>query len=214
VWVTQVVSTNRTAAPSSQLQALRPKLAEVETVLIEPHALRYQSTPSGLFKRARERLIPASTLAEVCCGWWPPTLRTRDGEYLFVPATQMHQLADFAQANGVPFVDREDLWTWVLEPFLDTEFSAEDTERVVALLERGGLPRDELRRLRERVEGRMLELTAVTWEWQHYGLADVLAAMATAPDFDVFRREAFALADRGRVKVVDRAEFLRFAPKP
>jgi hypothetical protein len=186
----------------------------VETVLIEPHQLRYQVNPSGLFQRARERVVPASTLTEVCCGWWPPTVRTREGEYLFVPATQMRQLADFAEANGVAFVDREDLWTWVLEPFLDTEFSDDDTERVVALLERGGLPRDELRRLRARVEGPMLELTAITWEWQHYGLADVLTAMANAPDFDDFRREAFALADRATGKVVDRAEFLRFAPKP
>ncbi|HEX5752360.1 MAG TPA: hypothetical protein VFZ09_39510 [Archangium sp.] len=45
---------------------------------------------------ARPARVPAEALGEVCVGWFPPAVRTREGEYLFVPAEQAGELVDFA----------------------------------------------------------------------------------------------------------------------
>jgi hypothetical protein len=59
----------------------------------------------------------------------------------------------------------------------------------------------------------MCGLTVATWEWVHYGLADVLSVMRRERDYAQFRIQAFAIADRGAAKVTTRQEFMRFAPK-
>lgn len=162
----------------------------------------------------RPARIPAEALGEVCVGWFPPTVRTREGEYLFVPAEQASALADFASQHGIPFVQRNDVWSLILEEFLDTEFPPELQEGTLRLLESNGVSRAETKAMRERVGKRMLALTVATWEWQHYGLYDVLSVMrpftfTTGSSFSRFYEEAMRLADRGGVQPATREEFSR-----
>jgi hypothetical protein len=178
-------------------------------VFIEPDGLLYEPD----LETGHDRVVPASLLTEVCVGWWPPAVRTRYGEYLFVPASMMPQLADLAEGNGVPFVDRDDVWSWLLEPYLDTEYTLEDEARTARSFERCGLGAQEVAALRARVEANMNGLTFATWEWTHYGLADVLSVMRGERDYAQFRIQAFAIADRGTARVSTRQEFMRFAPK-
>ncbi|XXF75664.1 hypothetical protein P2318_21695 [Myxococcaceae bacterium GXIMD 01537] len=165
-------------------------------------------------RRGRSARIPREAIHEVCTGWFPPTLRTREGEYLFVPAAEAVELADFADRHGIPFVHRVDVWSFILEEFLDTEPSPEASEGALRVLEENGIRREETTALRALVERRMLTLTAFTWEWIHYGLFDVLQAMTpwtftTGTSFRRFYEEAMRVADRGGTRPASREEFLR-----
>ena len=72
----------------------------------------------------------------------------------------------------------------------------------------------ELEAIRARVGERMMTMTTVSWEWNHYGLFDVLCAMRAQGEcrFAAFKAEAFAIADRGLVTSGTKDEFLAFAP--
>ena len=102
----------------------------------EPGALVLEGYP---FPRGgRPARIPTEALSEVCVGWFPPAVRTREGEYLFVPAEQARELADFASQHVIPFVRRNDVWSVILEEFLDTEFSPELQEGTLRYLRATG----------------------------------------------------------------------------
>ncbi|WP_309897637.1 hypothetical protein [Archangium sp.] len=183
----------------------------------EPGALTLVGYP---FPRgARPSRLPAEALEEVCVGWFPPAVRTREGEFLFVSAEQARELAGFASQHGIPFVRRAELWSFILEDFLDTESSPELREGALRYLEHHGVSRAETQAMRELVGRRMLMLTAVTWEWQHYGLYDVLGAMkpftfTTGWSFERFYAEAMRLAARGGTQPATEEDFLRCFPSP
>lgn len=155
------------------------------------------------------RLLPAA-IAEVDPDGFPPTIWTRAGEILPVPRAQADSLKAFAQHHGLPIIRREDIWSALLDPFLDTEHSPECEQRDLDILARVGLDVAAVAVIRKRVEPRMMALTFVTWEWQYYGLFDVLDAFEPwlFPDlgrgifrpvpFPEFYREAMAIARRGR----------------
>ncbi len=110
----------------------------------------------------------------------PPALRLGAKEIVFVPVAHADRLHAFATARGIPSVRDADPWGLLLEPFLDTEHSAEDHERVVTLLSRFGLGREEVAAIRQTVEKQMISYNAIHWEWIHLGLWDLL--WAHAPD--------------------------------
>jgi len=110
--------------------------------------------------------------------WLPPAIVTTSGELLLVSRTELDALKAFCARYDVPFNQRYDVWSDLLDPFLDTEFSDDmKTATRLRLKERGRLTDCEIDRIRNAVERKMLRRTALTWEWQQYGLADVLIAM-------------------------------------
>jgi hypothetical protein len=152
-----------------------------------------------------QRTIAWAEIGEVCVGWTPPAVRLSAGEYVFVPATRVGALAEHARQKGVPFVDRYDVWSLILDPFLDTEHGGDWDERLLLNLESQGISRAETLAIRAELESPMLSLTAATWEWAHYGLFDALLVKRplTPLGRDAFRAfcaRAFALADRGQTK--------------
>jgi hypothetical protein len=133
----------------------------------------------------------------------PPEIRLRGGEVLFVPATERAALAGAAAAHGLPVVRRFDVWAFLLEPFLDTEFDRDAQELTLTRLAENGVPRDEALALRRRFAKRMLRYNALHWEWAHLGLTDLLDASAPRlpflrPRFERLYREAMEIAARGR----------------
>lgn len=175
---------------------------------VEPDGLVITTCPF----RGPRRAIPVSQVEQVLVWWAPPTVRLRSGEYVFVPAPKARELADLATRHAVPFVQRVDVWSLILDEFLDTELDEAQKARSMATLAQNGIPRDEVRGLRALVSTRMMALTALSWEWGSYGLFDVLSAMKVAPGSGFFTR-AMSLADRGAVKPSTREEFLRVFPE-
>lgn len=143
------------------------------------------------------RRIAAGDVVEIDPGGFPPLLRTGD-ELLFVSATRKAELEAWALKQGVPLRSRFDVWAALLEPALDTRFSAEQQKRTLEQLLRHGFTAREVEAIRARVVEpmRRWNLDSMTWEWVHLGLFDVLQVMEGRPGFEGFRREATAIALR------------------
>ena len=120
--------------------------------------------------------VAASQVAELRLSRWPPEVVLHDGRVGFVSASRRRDLELFGRLNHVPVVDRADVWSWIAEEFLDTEFDEATKEGTLDALAANGVPRVEAAVIRRFIRIPMLALTAITWEWMHYGMWDVLQA--------------------------------------
>lgn len=157
--------------------------------------------PDYPFPRQGTRTIKADAIVEAI-DWLPPAIRTRDGEFLFVAQTHRDSLQRFCAARGIVFGVQYEAWADLLAPFLDTELSAEEQEDIMRNLAAVGIPEQDVTALRKLVRRRMTWLTLDSWEWVHYGLADLLDAMKPPvilrpAKWDTFYRMAMAVAVRG-----------------
>lgn len=145
----------------------------------------YPFEPSIAFKQATFKL---SDIDDIDPTGYPPTIKVGD-ELLFVSAKQKDELINFGADNNIKTVGRMDIWSWILEPFLDTEFTAETDQRLTNLLENYGLTVDKVKTLRGEVETQMLKYNFDTmlWECGGLGVSDVLRAMRTKYDREQYR---------------------------
>tara|TARA_R110002020_G_scaffold23460_5_gene78008 strand:- start:1441 stop:1731 length:291 start_codon:yes stop_codon:yes gene_type:complete len=77
----------------------------------------------------------------------------------------------------------------ILEPYLDTEFTKENQERVTERLSENGIEPSEVDKIRGEVGMQMYKYNFDTmlWDWCSLGLADVLSAMRARYNTDEFR---------------------------
>jgi hypothetical protein len=145
----------------------------------------YPFRPSIAFKQAT---FKPSDIDNIDPTGYPPTIKVGN-ELLFVRAKQKDELKKFVADNNIKTVDRLDIWSWILEPFLDTEFTAETDQRLTTLLEDYGLTADKVKSLRAEVETQMLKYNFDTmlWEWCGLGVSDVLRAMRTKYNKEQYR---------------------------
>jgi len=127
----------------------------------------------------------------------PLTIRIGD-ELIFVPATESEELSRFALAHQIPFTKRDDVWGWLLEPFLDTEYTKETDKRVALLSSEYGLSETQVQLIRNEVATQMFKYNFDTmlWEWCCLGAEDVLRAMRakySAEEFSDFYRRAMSI---------------------
>ncbi len=139
--------------------------------------LNYPFEPSVAFKHAT---ITAAEIDNIDPTSYPPTVKIGN-ELLFVRATQQDALKKFAADNNLTTVDRPDLWSWILEPFLDTEFTDETDKRLKILLAEYGLTEEFVFSLRQALGTQMIKYNFDTmlWDWTHLVAFDVLSAMST-----------------------------------
>lgn len=133
----------------------------------------------------------------------PPELRLHDGRTCFIPAPQRDDLRLALEAAGVPVTMRFDVWGLLLTRFLDSDWGPERKRRDVLAVH--GIAGSEARRIQVRFGPRMIALAALTSEWGHFGMADLIEAHATfrrrplsADAYQRFRRWADEVADRPR----------------
>jgi hypothetical protein len=119
---------------------------------------------------------------------YPPTFRVGN-ELIFLTSEKKVELEEFAKRNNIKTVERPMIWSWILEPFLDTEYTTETDERLTKRLEKFGLETDQVKSLRGEVETQMLKYNFDTmlWEWGGFGALDVLKAMRTKYEKDMFK---------------------------
>jgi hypothetical protein len=165
----------------------------------------YPFSAASVFPRG---VAPYTNVRDVDPRAAPPEIRLESGETLFISATQRHALEEAIAQHGLEVVRRTDVWALLLEPYLDTEFSPEDQERTMELLESAGVSREEVESIRRRVGFRVRCYNAVQWDWTHLGLYDLLEAYQ-GPVARVFRalgrpsqrrlyEFAMEIAERGR----------------
>jgi hypothetical protein len=129
---------------------------------------------------------------------YPPTFRVGN-ELIFLKSEKKVELQEFATKNNIKTIERSWIWDWILEPFLDTEYTAETDQRLTKLLESYGLTTDHVKSLRAEVEIQMLKYNFDTmlWEWGGFGASDVLKAMRTKykkDEYEDFYRRVMEIA--------------------
>lgn len=163
-----------------ELSEMFVKMGNVSIGLNSIHFENYPFAPSIAFHK---KILAADDMVNIDLKSAPPTIRIGD-ELIFVPATLKTELAEFAAANHIPVIDRKDLWDWLLEPFLDTEYDWENHERLNGLLATYGLTEEKVLAIRDEVQTQMLKYNfdSMLWDWVHLGALDVLCAMR--PKYD------------------------------
>ena len=145
-------------------------------------------------------IITSKDILNICTKSAPPTIRI-DNELIFISAEHKQELATFADQNKIPLSDRPELWDWILEPFLDTEFTDENKENLYNLLEKYEVNRQTVDSLRRTVKEQMMKYNFDTmlWEWGMFSALDVLQAMRpklNSADFKLFYKQVMEIALR------------------
>ncbi len=98
------------------------------------------------------------------------------GELLFVDFAERDELAAFARRNGISMVTPFDRWSWLLEPYLDTDVDLPSTDR--RLLDDGGMDQSTIDQVRARVAPAMwlYNFGQPLWEWSNRSHTDLLRA--------------------------------------
>ncbi|GMU55561.1 MAG: hypothetical protein AMXMBFR33_47070 [Candidatus Xenobia bacterium] len=163
----------------------------------EPGQIRFHRYP---FAPGRRRTLGPTDLL----GFWPttnpPSLVLCSREIMFVPASQKAELESWCQGHAVAPVAPEDVWSLLLEPFLDTQHSPEWQAACLERLHLCGFDDHEIAALRRRVQTRMLCHNAILWDWVYLGQYDLLEAhrpFSTAAQFEKLYWESMEIAWRG-----------------
>ena len=110
-------------------------------------------------------------------------------DIVFVSAEKKEVLKKFAEKHKVQLIATSWNWDWILEPYLDTEFTKENEQLVLDRLKENGIGQLEVDQLRAEVGKQMYKYNFDTmlWDWCSLGLADVLSAMRAKYKTNEFR---------------------------
>ena len=123
------------------------------------------------------RLLTPADIASVTFGS-PPLLQVGD-DFVFVSREREAALRVFAKAHRIPERPASYNWSFLLDPYLDTEFDDESRARGAQRLSENGVPPAEVAALREEVGPPMMHYNfgLGVWEWTFFGLYDVTCVM-------------------------------------
>jgi hypothetical protein len=102
-----------------------------------------------------------------------------DNDIIFISAEQKTKLLNFSETHKITQIEHSWNWDWILEPYLDTELTAEEENNIKKSLNEVGIDTVETEKIRKEVAKQMYKYNFDTmlWEWCSLGLYDVLSAM-------------------------------------
>ncbi|MBL7809283.1 MAG: hypothetical protein JNN28_15795 [Saprospiraceae bacterium] len=181
--------------PGDRWAMFSPSKSEVEALLvsigeltIEDDFIKIEHYPFEPSIAYRQQTFKANQIDDIDFKSYPPTFRVGN-ELIYLTAEKKIELEAFAKRNNIKTIERPMIWAWILEPFLDTEFTTEKDQRLTNLLESYGLSINQVKLLRAEVETQMLKYNFDTmlWEWGGFDASDVLKAMRTKYNKDEFK---------------------------
>ena len=136
----------------------------------------------------RQETFSSNQIDDIDFKSYPPTIRIGD-ELIFISSKKKSELEIFASKNNIKTTKRPNIWGWILEPFLDTEFTIERDQQLAQLLESYGLSIENVQYLRAEVATQMVKFNFDTmlWEWVSFNASDVLCAMRVKYNKEEFR---------------------------
>ena len=184
----QVSNDNGWTMFSTSKEEVKELLIDLGQVIIRQDEIQitnYSFEPSIAF---RQIVFKASAITNIDLDSYPITVLI-DNDLLFVTVEKKEELKKFVVENKIETIKRQDLWSWILEPFLDTEFTDKDNQRTKDNLYKYGLTVENIFDLRKEVEIQMLKYNFDTmlWDWTSLGASDVLRAMRTRYNIQEFR---------------------------
>ena len=173
-------------------------LVSTGQLTIEEDFLKIENYPFEPSIAYRQTIFKTNQIDDIDFKSYPPTFRVCN-ELIFLTSEKKVELEEFAKKNHIKTVERAMIWGWILEPFLDTEFTTETDQRLTKLLENYCLTTDKVKSLRAEVETQMLKYNFDTmlWEWGGFDASDVLRAMRTKynkVDYEDFYRRVMKIA--------------------
>ncbi len=127
----------------------------------------------------------------------PPQLLYKN-DWIFIATEKLDELTTFVETNNIKISEKN--WTWdsILDPFLDIDYTEEETENTINSLIKNGVSRDIVIAIREEVSEQMQKYNFDTmlWEWVSLGLSDVLQAMKVKysdKEFQEFYNKAMSI---------------------
>lgn len=174
--------------------------------LLGDGVLEFEDYPFRPATVRKDPRVPAASVQGWVPSTFPPSVWTRRGEVLFVQAAQKDPVSEWMQVHGVPPLEPVDVWSLLLDPFLDTEATPEQEQRSLEILASCGLSSTEVANLRREVEGPVTAVNSFAWEWVYLGQYDALSAMAgltpwaswpPRPGYEDFYWRSMEVARRG-----------------
>lgn len=165
---------------STSKSEVKELLVSMGQLTIEDDFLKIENYPFEPSIAYGQTIFKTNQIDDLDFKSYPPTFRV-GSELIFLTSEKKIELEEFATKNNIKTVERSWIWNWILEPFLDTEFTNETDQRITKLLESYGLTKDQVKSIRAEVETQMLKYNFDTmlWEWGGFGASDVLRAMRT-----------------------------------
>ena len=125
-------------------------------------------------------------------------------DIIFISAEYKEKLKQFAESNNIRLIIQKWNWDWILEPYLDTEFTKEIEERCLARLIENGFSESEVDNIRNEVKDQMYayNFDTMLWDWCSLSLSDVLSAMRakySEKEFRIFYKRALEIEKRSKI---------------
>lgn len=173
---------------STSKSEVKELLVSMGQLTIGDDFLKIENYPFQPSIAYRQTNFKTSQIDDIDFKSYPPTFRIGN-ELIFLTSEKKAELEEFAKKNNIKTVERPMIWSWILEPFLDTDFTTETDQRLTKLLENYGLTTDQVKSLRAEVESQILKYNFDTmlWEWGGLDASDVLKAMRTKYDKDEYQ---------------------------
>ena len=110
-------------------------------------------------------------------------------DIIFISSELKEKLKQFADSNNIRLIPQNWNWDWILEPYLDTEFTKENEQRALERLLENGFTANEVDTIRAEVKNQMYayNFDTMLWDWCSLGLSDVLSAMRAKYSKEQFR---------------------------
>ncbi|WP_299317857.1 hypothetical protein [uncultured Maribacter sp.] len=127
-----------------------------------------------------------------------------ESDIIFVSSEHKQRLKQFYKSNNIRLIPQSWNWDWILEPYLDTEFTKESEERCLARLIENGFTSLEVDTIRAEVKDQMYayNFDTMLWDWCSLGLSDVLSAMRakySEKEFRIFYKRALEIEKRSKI---------------
>lgn len=112
-----------------------------------------------------------------------------ENDIVFISAEKKDILKKFAQKHNIPLTNHSWNWDWILEPYLETQFTQAHEQRTLKQLQENGISEHEVKTIRNEIGKQMYayNFDTMLWDWCSLGLADVLAAMRATYNKREFR---------------------------
>jgi hypothetical protein len=181
--------------PSKRWSMFNTSKSEVKELLVSigqltigDNYLKIEQYPFEPSIAYRQNIFKSNQIDDIDFKSYPPTFRVGN-ELIYLSSEKKVELEEFAKKNNINTIERPIIWSWILEPFLDTEFTTETDQRLTKLLNNYDLTIDQVKSLRTEVKTQMFKYNFDTmlWEWGGFDASDVLRAMRTKYNKNEFK---------------------------
>jgi len=136
--------------------------------------------PYKPLKYYKKDILKHNEINCVINGYMWPAIKTKTDEIFIFQYSEEDKiiLSRYARENNIPIIDYQDIWSDILEPFIDTEYTEETRNLINKRLNKIGIEEVELSRIRNEIQEMMddYNINSGLWDWVNLNMNDLLDA--------------------------------------